>query len=155
MKWLSDSRPCRKLNRPTNHISHISETDFLFLGSKITADGDCRHEIRRWLLLGRKTMTNLDSALKSKDIALPTKVRTVKATVFPVAMYGCESWTIKKVQCRRTGVFKLWCGEDSWESLGQQGDKPVDPKENQSWIFIDAGAEAPIFWPPEAKSWLI
>ena len=73
--------------------------DFLFLGSKITVDGDCSHEIKRYLLLGRKAMTNLDSILKSRDITLPTKVRTVKAMVFPVVMYGCESWTIKKAEC--------------------------------------------------------
>ena len=76
-------------------------TDFLFLGSKITVDGDCRHEIRRPLLLGRKTMTNLDSVLKSRDIALPTKVHIVKAMVFPVVMYGCESWTVKKAEHQR------------------------------------------------------
>ena len=84
-------------------------TDFLFLGSKITADGDCSHEIRRQLLLGRKAMTNLDSVLKSRDITLPTKVCIVKAMVFPVVTYGCESWTIKKAEHRRIGVFKLWC----------------------------------------------
>ena len=84
-------------------------TDFIFLGSKITADGDCTHEIKRHLLLGRKTMTNLDSMLKSRDITLPTKVRLVKAMVFPVVMYGCESWTIKKPECRRTNAFELWC----------------------------------------------
>ena len=84
-------------------------TDFILGGSKITADGDCRHEIKRSLLLGRKAMTNLDSILKSRDITSPTKVRLVKATVFPVVMYGCESWTIKKVECRRIDAFKLWC----------------------------------------------
>ena len=83
--------------------------DFTFLGSKITADGDCSHEIKRPLLLGRKVMTNLDSILKSRDITLPTKVRLVKAMVFPVVMYGCESWTIKKAKCRRTDAFELWC----------------------------------------------
>ena len=83
--------------------------DFIFLGSKITADGDCSHEIKRHLLLGRKVMTNLDSILKSKDITLPTKVRLVKAMVFPVVVYGCESWTIKKAECRRIDAFELWC----------------------------------------------
>ena len=83
--------------------------DFLFLGSKITVDGDCSHEIKRHLLLGRKTMTHLDSVLKSKDITLPTKVRLVKAMVFLVVMYGCESWTIKIAKCRRTDAFELWC----------------------------------------------
>ena len=83
--------------------------DFIFLGSKITADGDCSHEIKRHLLLGRKVMTNLDSILKSKDITLSTKVHLVKVMVFPVVMYGCESWTIKKAECRRIDAFKLWC----------------------------------------------
>ena len=81
----------------------------IFLGSKITADGDCSHEIKRRLLLGRKVMTNLDSILKSRDITLPTKVHLVKATVFPVVMYGCESWTVKKAECRRIDAFELWC----------------------------------------------
>ena len=84
-------------------------TDFGFWGSKITADGDCSHEIKRCLLLGRKAMTNLDSILKSRDITLPTKVCLVKAMVFPVVMYGCESWTIKKAECQRTDTFELWC----------------------------------------------
>ena len=83
--------------------------DFIILGSKITADGDCSHEIKRHLLLGRKVMTNLDSILKSRDITLPTKVRLVKAMVSPVVMYGCESWTVKKAECRRIDAFKLWC----------------------------------------------
>ena len=84
-------------------------TDFIFLGSKITADGDCSHEIKRRLLLGRKAMTNLDSILKSRDITLPTKVSLVKAMVFLVVMYGCERWTIKKAECRRIDAFELWC----------------------------------------------
>ena len=84
-------------------------SDFSFLGSKITADGDCRHEIKRHLLLGRKVITNLDSILKNKDLILPTKVHLVKAMVFPVVMYGCESWTIKKAEHRRTDAFELWC----------------------------------------------
>ena len=83
--------------------------DFIFGGSKITADGDCSHEIKRCLLLGRKVMTNLDSILKSRDITLPTMVHLVKAMVFPVVMYGCESWTIKKADCRRIDAFELWC----------------------------------------------
>ena len=83
--------------------------DFIFLGSKITVDGDCSHEIKRHLLLGRKVTTNLDSVLKSRDITLPTKVCLVKAMVFPVVMYGCESWTIKKAECRRIEAFELWC----------------------------------------------
>ena len=81
----------------------------IFLGSKITADGDCNHEIKRCLLLERKTMTNLDSILKSRDITLPTKIHLVKAMVFPVVMYGCESWTIEKALHRRTDAFELWC----------------------------------------------
>ena len=84
-------------------------TDFIFLGSKITADGDCSHEIKRCLLLQRKAMTNLDSILKSRDITLPTKVHLVKAMVFPVVMYGCESWTIKKAERPRIDAFELWC----------------------------------------------
>ena len=84
-------------------------TDFIFLGSKITADGDCSHKIERHLLLGRKALTNLDSVLKSRDITLLTKVCIVKAMVFPVVMYGCERWTIKKSECWRTDAFKLWC----------------------------------------------
>ena len=84
-------------------------SDFIFLGSKITADGDCSYEIKRRLLLGRKVMTNLDSILKSRDITLPTKVRLVKAIVFPVVMCGCESWTVKKAEHRRIDAFKVWC----------------------------------------------
>ena len=84
-------------------------TDFIFGGSKITADFDCSHEIKRRLLLGRKVMTNLDSILKSRDITLPTKVRLVKAMVFPVVMYGCESWTVKKAECQRIDAFEVWC----------------------------------------------
>ena len=88
-------------------------SDFIFLGSKITADGYCSHEIKRRLLLGRKVMTNLDNIFKNRDITLPTKVRLVKAMVFPVVMYGCESWTIKKAECQRIDAFELWCQEDS------------------------------------------
>ena len=84
-------------------------SDFIFLGSKITSDGDYSHKIKRWLLLGRKAMTNLDSILKSRDITLPTKVHLVKALVFPVVVYGCESWTVKKVEHRRIDTFELWC----------------------------------------------
>ena len=87
----------------------VTVSDFIFLGSKITADGDCSHEIKRRLLLGRKFMTNLDSIFKSRDITLPTKVRLVKAIVFPVVMYGCESWTVKKAERRRIDAFELWC----------------------------------------------
>ena len=88
-------------------------TDFIFLGSKITADGDCSHEIKRHLLLGRKVMTNLDSILKRRDFTLPTKVHLIKAMVFPVVKYGCESWTKKKAEHQRINAFELWCCEDS------------------------------------------
>ena len=87
--------------------------DFVFWGSKITADGDCSHEIKRRLLLGRKVVTNLDSILKNRDITLPTKVHLVKAMVFPVVKYGCDSWTIKKADCQRIDAFELWC----WKRL--------------------------------------
>ena len=83
--------------------------DFIFLGSKITADGDCSYKMKRTLLLGRKAMTNLESILKSRDITLPTKVHLAKAMVFPVVMYGCESWTVKKAECRRIDAIELWC----------------------------------------------
>ena len=97
-------------------------SDFIFLGSKITTDGDCSHEIKRRLLLGRKVMTNLDSILKSRDITLPTKVHLVKDMVYPVVMYGCEHWAIKKAEGQIIDTFELWFGEDSCESLGLQRD---------------------------------
>ena len=103
--------------------------DFTFLGSKITADGDCSHEIKRHLLLGRKIMTNLDSLIKSRDITLPTKVHLVKATVFPIVTYGCESWTIKKAERQRIDAFELWC----WRRpLDCKEIQTVHPKRNQS-----------------------
>ena len=134
-------------------------TYFLFLGSRITVDGDCSHEIKRCLLFGRKAMTNLDSVLKSRDITLPTKVRLVKAMLFPVVMYGCDSWTIKKAECWRIDAFELWC----WRRLLRvpwtlKQIHPAHPKLNQSWLFIgrtDAEAETPILWPPDAKDWFI
>ena len=101
-------------------------SDFIFLGSKITADGDCSHEIQRRLLLGRKVMTNLDSILKNRDITLPTKVCLIKAKVFPVVMYGCESWTTKKLNAKELTVLHSGVGEDSWESLGLQGDQAYE-----------------------------
>ena len=129
---------------------------FIFLGSKITADGDCSHEIIRRLLLGRKVMTKLDSILKSRDITLPTKVRLVKAMVFLVVMYGCESWTVKNAECQRIDAFELWCWRRFFESpLDCKEIQPVHPKGNQSWVFIgrtDAKAETPVLWPPLAKS---
>ena len=129
--------------------------DFIFLGSKITADGDYSHEIKRRLLLGRKVMTNLDSILKSGDIILPTKVRLVKAMVFPLVMYGCESWTVKKAEHRRIDVFELWCWRRLESPLDCKETQPVHPKGDQSWVFFgrtDAEAETPILWPPHAKS---
>ena len=104
-------------------------SDFIFLGSKITADGDCRHEIKRRLLLGRKVMTNLDSIFKSRDITLPTKVCLVKAMVFPVVMYGCESWTIKKAEGRRIDAFELWCLRSLESPLDCKEIQPVHIKE--------------------------
>ena len=107
-------------------------TDFILGGSKITADGDCSHEIKRRLLLGRKVMTNLDSILKSRDIILPTKVHLVKAVVFPLVMYGCESWTVKKAERRRIDAFELWCWRRLESPLDSKEIKPVHPKRNQS-----------------------
>ena len=101
-------------------------SDFIFLSSKITADGDCSHKIKKHLLLDRKVMTNLDSMLKSRDIILPTGVHLVRAMVFPVVMYGCESWITKKAECQRLMLLNCGVGEDSWESLGLQGD-PTTP----------------------------
>ena len=131
-------------------------SDFIFWGSKITADGDCSHESKRHLLLGRKVMANLDSMLKSRDITLPTKVHLVKAMVFPVVMYGCESWTVKKAEHRRIDTLELSC----WRRLLRvpwtaREIQPVHPKFDQSWVFIgrtDVEAEIPILWPPDAKS---
>ena len=100
--------------------------DFIFLGSKITEDGDCSHEIKRCFLLGRKVMTNLESILKRRDITLPTKVHLVKTMFFPVVIYGCESWTIKKAECRRIDTFELWCWRGLLRVFGLQGD-PTSP----------------------------
>ena len=137
-------------------------SDFIFWGSNITADSDCSHEIKRCLLLGRKVMTNLDHILKSRDIkksrdiTLPTKVCLVKAMVFPVVMYGCESWTVKKAECRKIDAFELWCWETTLKSpLDCKEIQPVYPKGDQSWVFIgrtDAEAETPVLWPPHAKN---
>ena len=130
-------------------------SDFIFGGSKITADGDFSHEIKRRLLLGRKVMTNLDSILKSRDITLPTKVRLVKAMVFPVVMYGCESWTVKKAEHRRIDAFELWCWTRLESPLACKEIQPVHSKGDQFWVFIgrtDAEAETPILWPPDTKS---
>ena len=132
-------------------------TDFIFLASKITADGDCNHEIKRRLFLGRKPMTNLGSILKSRDITLLTKVHLVKAVVFPVVMFRCESWTIKKAECRRIDAFELWCLRSlvrvPWTA---RRSNQLILKKNQSWIFIGrTDTEAPILWLPDAKNWLI
>ena len=129
-----------------------------FWGSKITAVSDCSHKIKKRLFLGRKAMTNVDSILKSRDITLPTKVHIVKAMVFSVVMYGCEIWTIKKVECRRTDAFEMWCWRRLESPLDSKEIKPVNPKGNQPWTFIgttDAEAEAPILWPPDERDQLI
>ena len=107
-------------------------SDFILGGSKITADGDCSHEIKKRLFLGRHVMPNIDSILKSRDVTLPTKVRLVKAMVFPVVMYGCESWTVKKAECRRIDAFELWFGEDFESPLDCKEVQPVRPKGDQS-----------------------
>ena len=116
------------------------------------------HEIKRHLLLGRKVMANLDSILKNRDTILPTKVHLVKAMVFPVVIYGCENWTVKKAERQRLDAFELWCWRRLWESLGLQGD-PTSPFWRRSaLVFLgrnDAKAETPVLWPPHAKSWLI
>ena len=136
-----------------------SEWSLIFLGSKITAGGDCSHEIKRCLLLGRKVMTNLDSILKSRDITLPTKVHLVKAMVFPVVLYGCESWDYKESSALKNWCFQTVVLEKTLESpLDCKEIQPVLPKGNQSWVFIgrtDVEAKTPILWPPDAKSWLI
>ena len=132
-------------------------TDLIFLGSKIAADGDCSHEIKRFLLLRRTAMTNLDSILKRRDITLPTKVRLVKAMVFPVVIYGCESWTIKKAEHQRIDAFELCCWRRE-SPLDCKEIQPVHHKGNQSWIFIgrtDAEAETSVLWPAYVKNWLI
>ena len=134
-------------------------SDFIFMGSKITADGDCSHEIKRRLLLGRKVMTNLDSIFKSRDITLPTKVRLVKAMVFPVVMYGCESWTVKKCWALKNWCFWTVVLEKTLESLLKEKKiQPVHSEGDQPWDFLgrnDAKAETPVLGPPHAKSWLI
>ena len=119
------------VNRWGNNGNH----ETIFLGSKITEDSDYSHEIKRCLLLGRKVMTNLDSILKSRDITLPTKVHLVKAMVFPVVMYGCESWTIKKAKHQRVDAFELWYWRRLWKSLGWQGD-PTCPSYRRSVLSV-------------------
>ena len=128
-------------------------------GSKITADGDCSHEIKRCLPLVRKVMNNLGSILKSRDITLLIKVRLVKAMIFPVVIYGCENWTIKKSWSLKNWCFWTVVLEKTLESLFDCKEiQPVTLKGNQSWIFIGrtyAEAETPILWPPDVKNWLI
>ena len=128
--------------------------DFILFSSKITVDGDCSHEIKRCLFLGRKVMINLDSIFKNRDITLPRKVCLVKAMVFPVVMCGCESWTVKKAECQRIDAFELWC----WRRLLRV---PWTARRSNQFIlkefcvFIgrtDAEAETPVLWPPHAKS---
>ena len=147
------SRPIRSWEIDGETVETVS--DFIFVGSKVTADGDCSHKIKRRLLLGRKVMTNLDSILKSRDITFPTKLCLVKALVFPVFMYGCESWTVKKAEHRRIDAFELWC----WRRLlrvpwtSRRSNQSI--LKDQSWVFTgrtDVEAEIPILWPPGAKS---
>ena len=131
----------------------------LFWGAPNTAGGDCSHEIKRRLLLGRKAMTNLDSILKNRDITLPTKVHLVKAMDFPVVVYGCDSWTIKKAECWRTDAFQLWC----WRRLlrvlwtARRSNQSILKEISPKYIFTgrtDAEAKTPILWPPDANNWL-
>ena len=136
-----------------------TETDFIFLGSKITEDSDCSHEIKRHLLLGRKVMTNLDSIFKSRDIALPTKVCLVKAMVFPVVMYGCESWTVKKAECRRIDAFELWC----WRRLlrvpwtarrsNQSILKDISPEYSLEGLMLKLKSNTLATWCEELTHW--
>ena len=135
-------------------------TDFILRGSKITSDGDCSHEIKRCLLFGRKVMTKLDSILKSRDITLPTKVRLFKGGVFPVVIYGCESWTIKKAEHRRIDAFELWCWKRflrvPWTARRSKQSILKEINEgDQPWDFFgrnDAKAETPVLWTPHAKT---
>ena len=132
---------------------------FIFWGSKITADGDCSHKIKRHFFLGRKVMTNLDSILKSRDISLPTKVCLVQGTVFPIVMYGCESWAVKKAKCQRIDAFWTVVWKKTLESpLDWKEIQWVHPTGDQSWVFIgrtDVEAETPMPWTPDVESWLI
>ena len=142
---------------------HWKQWQTISLGSKITTDGDCSHEIKRHLLRGRKVMTNLEGILKSRDITLPAKVCLVKTMVFPVVMYGVESWTVKKAEHQRS-TRESWCFwavvlEKTLESpLDCKESQPVHPKGNESWIFIgriNVEAETPILWPSDVKNWLL
>ena len=131
---------------------------FTFLGFKITSDGDCSHEIRRCLLLGRKAVTNLDSILKSRDITLPTKVCLVKAMAFPVVMYGCESWTMKKAEHWRIDAFELWCWirllRVPWTARRSKVSilKEISPEYSLEGLMLKLGLKLLILWPPDEKS---
>ena len=148
------SRPITSWQIDGETVETVS--DIIFWGSKTTANGDCSHEIKRLLLLGRKVMTNLDSILKSKDISLSTKAHLVKAMVFPVVMYGCESWTVKKAEGQRNDAFELWC----WRRLlripwtasrsNQSILKEISPGCSLEGLMLKH--ETPILWPPDAKS---
>ena len=131
-----------------------TETDLIFWGSKITSDGNCSHEIKKHLLLRRKAMINLDSILKSRGITLPTKVRLVKVMVFPVVMYGCESWTIKKAECFRMDAFELWCCRRllriPWTA--RRTKQSILKEINPACSLGRTDAEAPILWPLDEKS---
>ena len=131
-------------------------TDFTFWGSKITVDGgDCSHEMKRHLFLLRKAITNQNRTLKSRDIAFPRKVCLVKAMDFPVVIYGCKSWTIKKAECQRIDAFELWCWRTLLSPLDCKEIQPVHSEGDQPWDFFgrtDAKAETPVLWPPHAKS---
>ena len=133
-------------------------TDFIFLGVKITVDGDCSLEIKRHLLLARRAMTNLDSVLKSRDIILLTEAQLVKAMVFPVVMYGCESWTIKKAECQRIDAFELWCGRRllkvPWTARrsNQSILKENSPEYSLEGLMLKLKHQ--YFWPPDVKNWL-
>ena len=135
-------------------------TDFIFLGSKITADGDCSHETKRSLLLGRKFMTNLDSVLKSRDITLPTKIRLVKAMVFPMVMYGCESWIIRKAEHQKIDAFELWCWRRflrvPWTARRSNLSilKEINPEYSLEGLMLKLKLQSP-WWPHHAKNWLI
>ena len=141
-----------------NRWENNGNSDFIFLGSKITVDSDCNHEFKRCLLLGRKAMTNLDSVLKSRDITLPTNVRIVKAMVFLVVLYECESWTIKQVECWRIDPFELWCWRRllrvAWTTRrsNQSILKEISPGCSLEGLMLKP---KPVLWPPDANSWLI
>ena len=145
-------------SRQINGETVETVSDFILGGSKITTDGDCSHEIKRRLHLGRKVMTNLNSIFKSRDITLPTKVCLINAMVFPVVMYGCESWTVKKAECRWIDAFELWCWRRLLRVPCTARRSNQSTKGDRSWVFFgrtDAKAETSILWPPHGKNWLV